>query len=175
MTIETFIRAMPKMELHVHLEGSARPATLLKLASRHPVAPPANPVEGLREWYAFTDFPNFIEIYIAVSNSFRTPDEIKLITREFLQGQAAQHILQSEITYTALTLYKMHGISLEDQLAAANPTGVWALGSPLLMTVLLIRVSGVTLLEKSLGQRPEYREYIARTPAFFPWRPKRQE
>ena len=60
-------------------------------------------------------------------------------------------------------------------LAAANPTGVWALGSPLLMTVLLIRVSGVTLLEKSLGQRPEYREYIARTPAFFPWRPKRQE
>ena len=60
-------------------------------------------------------------------------------------------------------------------LAAASPAGVWAIGSPLLMTVLLMRVSGVTLLEKSLGQRPEYREYIARTPAFFPWRPKRQE
>ena len=59
-------------------------------------------------------------------------------------------------------------------LAAANPTGVWALGSPLLMTVLLIRVSGVTLLEKSLGQRPKYREYITRTPAFFPWRPRSQ-
>jgi len=43
------------------------------------------------------------------------------------------------------------------------------------MMVLLMRVSGVTLLEKSLGQRPEYREYIARTPAFFPWRPKSQE
>ncbi len=60
-------------------------------------------------------------------------------------------------------------------LAAASPTGIWAIGSPLLMTVLLMRVSGVTLLEKSLGQRPEYREYITRTPAFFPWRPKRQE
>ena len=60
-------------------------------------------------------------------------------------------------------------------LAAASPAGVWAIGSPLLMTVLLMRVSGVTLLEKSLGQRPEYREYIARTRAFFPWRPKRQE
>ena len=59
--------------------------------------------------------------------------------------------------------------------AAASPAGIWAIGSPLLMTVLLIRVSGVTLLEKSLGQRPEYRDYIARTPAFFPWRPKRQE
>ena len=51
MIIETFIRAMPEVELHMHLEGSTRPATLLKLASRHPVAPPANPVEGLREWY----------------------------------------------------------------------------------------------------------------------------
>ncbi len=51
MTIETFILAMPKVELHVHLEGSTRPATLLKLASRHPVAPPANPVEGKRMAY----------------------------------------------------------------------------------------------------------------------------
>ena len=126
MTIETFIRAMPKVELHVHLEGSTRPATLLKLASRHPVAPPANPVEGLREWYTFTDFPHFIEIYIAVSNCLRTPDEIELITRTFLLGQAAQHILHSEVTYTALTLYKMHGISLEDQLAAINRARVWA-------------------------------------------------
>ena len=51
MTIETFIRVMPKVEMHVHLEGSTRPATLLKLASRHPVAPPANPVEGERMAY----------------------------------------------------------------------------------------------------------------------------
>ena len=60
-------------------------------------------------------------------------------------------------------------------LAAASPAGVWAIGSPLLIKVLLMRVSGVTLLEKSLGQRPEDRDYIVHTPAFFPWRPKRQE
>ncbi len=110
----------------MHLEGSTRPATLLKLASRHPIAPPDNPVEGLRESYTFTDFPHFIEIYIAVSNCLRTPDEIELITREFLQGGAAQHNLHSEVAYTALTLYKMHGISLEDQLAAINRARVWA-------------------------------------------------
>jgi hypothetical protein len=56
----------------------------------------------------------------------RTPDEIELITREFLQGRAAQHNLHSEVAYTALTLYKMHGISLEDQLAAINRARVWA-------------------------------------------------
>ena len=80
----------------------------------------------MREWYTFTDFPHFIEIYIAVSNCLRTPDEIELITREFLQGQAGQHNLHSEVTYTALTLYKMHGNSLENQLAAINRARVWA-------------------------------------------------
>ncbi len=78
------------------------------------------------EWHTFTDFPHFIEIYIAVSNCLRTPNEIELINREFLQGQAAQHILLSEVTYTALTLYKLHGSSLEDQLAAINRARVWA-------------------------------------------------
>lgn len=78
------------------------------------------------EWHTFTDLSHFIEIYIAVSNCLRTPDEIGLMTREFLLGQAAQHILHSEVTYTALTLYKMHGNSLENQLAAINRARVWA-------------------------------------------------
>jgi steroid 5-alpha reductase family enzyme len=45
--------------------------------------------------------------------------------------------------------------------------------SPQLMTLLLLKVSGVTLLEKDIGERrPAYRAYIERTPAFFPWRPR---
>lgn len=51
--------------------------------------------------------------------------------------------------------------------------GWWTLVSPLLMSVLLLKVSGVTLLEKDIGERrPAYRDYIARTNAFFPWAPK---
>jgi steroid 5-alpha reductase family enzyme len=49
----------------------------------------------------------------------------------------------------------------------------WTVVSPLLMTLLLLKVSGVTLLEKDIGERrPAYRAYIARTSAFFPWRPR---
>jgi len=49
----------------------------------------------------------------------------------------------------------------------------WTVVSPLLMTVLLLKVSGVTLLEKDIGgRRPAYRAYAARTNAFFPWRPR---
>jgi steroid 5-alpha reductase family enzyme len=56
--------------------------------------------------------------------------------------------------------------------AAATPGGWLTALSPLLMTLLLLRVSGVRLLEDSLkGSKPGYREYIARTSAFVPWVP----
>jgi steroid 5-alpha reductase family enzyme len=59
-------------------------------------------------------------------------------------------------------------------LIALAAGGWWAVASPLLMSVLLLKVSGVTLLEKDLTERrPAYRDYIARTNAFFPGAPKR--
>jgi len=49
--IESFVRAMPKVELHVHLEGSIRPTTLLEFARTHGVDLPATDPEGLTRWY----------------------------------------------------------------------------------------------------------------------------
>ena len=58
-------------------------------------------------------------------------------------------------------------------IAAAAPGGWLTVLSPALMTFLLMRVSGVTLLEDSLkASKPGYRAYISRTPAFFPWFPR---
>jgi steroid 5-alpha reductase family enzyme len=55
-------------------------------------------------------------------------------------------------------------------IAAATPVGVWTILSPALMTFLLLRVSGVALLERSIGKRrPDYAEYAARTNSFIPW------
>ena len=110
MNLSEFCLAMPKVELHVHLEGSIRPETLLKLAERNGVALPADSVEGLREWYAFRDFPHFVEVYVAVSNCIRTADDLELIMREFLEGQKAQNVLHSEVTYTPTTIEKYGGI-----------------------------------------------------------------
>ncbi len=60
--------------------------------------------------------------------------------------------------------------------AAAAPGALWTVYSPVLMTFLLVRVSGVALLEKSLKEaKPEYRDYVERTSAFFPWFPKRRQ
>jgi adenosine deaminase len=112
------LASLPKVELHVHLEGSIRPETLLKLASRNSVALPADSVEGLRAWYKFRDFPHFVEVYVAISKCMCTPDDLELVAREFLEGQAAQNILHSEVTYTASTIEKHVGIPFEDQMSA---------------------------------------------------------
>jgi steroid 5-alpha reductase family enzyme len=60
-------------------------------------------------------------------------------------------------------------------IALATPLGWWALVSPLVITFLLLRVSGVTLLEKDIVERrPEYREYLETTSPFLPWFPKKK-
>lgn len=126
MSLESFIHAMPKVELHVHLEGSIRPETLLELSRRNDIALPADSLEGLRQWYVFTDFPHFVDVYLALSRCIRSGDDLELITREFLQGQAAQNVLHSEVTYTALTQYRQAGLSFDTQLAAINRARAWA-------------------------------------------------
>jgi len=127
MQLENFIRRMPKVELHVHLEGSIQPETLLALAQRNGVALPETTVEGLRRWYTFTDFAHFIEIYLAISSCICTPEDIELIAREFLRGQAEQNIIYSEVTFTPYTHFSRNRhIPFEEQLAALSRARQWA-------------------------------------------------
>ena len=60
-------------------------------------------------------------------------------------------------------------------LVAASAGGWWTILSPMIMTTLLVRVSGVALLEKTLDQRPGYKEYIETTSAFVPWFPRQRK
>ncbi|GAB4122335.1 MAG: adenosine deaminase [Roseiflexaceae bacterium] len=126
MNTETAIRALPKVELHVHLEGSIQPETLLELAQRNHEPLPATTVAGLRDWYQFRDFPHFVQVYLAISRCIRTPEDLELIGRAFLAGQAAQNILYSEVTFTAYTHYQHYQIPYRDQLAALNRARHWA-------------------------------------------------
>lgn len=119
-SLASFIRDMPKVELHVHLEGAIQPATLLKLAKRHHVALPADDVEGLRRWYRFENFDKFVEVYLTISGCIRTVEDIEMVALEFLRGQAAQNIQYSEVTYTAHTHYAEKGLAFDAQLAALN-------------------------------------------------------
>ena len=122
-----FIRRMPKVELHVHLEGSIQPETLLLLAERNHVELPFSTAEELKSWYTFTNFSHFIEIYLKISSCICTPDDIELIAKEFLRGQAAQNIRYSEVTYTPYTHFRLNKkIPFEDQFDALTRAREWA-------------------------------------------------
>jgi adenosine deaminase len=100
MSLHDFARDMPKVELHVHLEGSIRPATLLTLAERNHAPLPAHDLQGLREYYRFTSFDRFIQVYIAVSRCLKTVEDFSLISYEFGASMARQNIRYAEVTFT---------------------------------------------------------------------------
>jgi adenosine deaminase len=111
---------MPKVELHVHLEGSIRPATLLQLAKRNGVRLPVGDVEGLREFYHFRDFAHFITVYETVLGCLRTPDDFRLIACEFGADCARQHIHYAEVTFTILSNQRHTGLPWRAILEGAN-------------------------------------------------------
>src|SRR5918999_626948 len=103
MSLESYLRAAPKAELHLHLEGSIRPETVLELARRNGVSLPAGSVEGLREWFRFRDFRHFVEVYVAVSRCLRSAADYELIVYELGAELARQHVRYAEVTFSPST------------------------------------------------------------------------
>ncbi len=120
MSLTDFIKAMPKAELHVHLQGATQPETLLQLARRHNIPLPAETVDEMRQWYSFRDFDHFIDVYDVICECFRTGEDIELAFREFCVGQAAQNIRYTEVTFTP-----PRHIPWEEQLAALKRGRDW--------------------------------------------------
>jgi adenosine deaminase len=101
--LHAFARQMPKVELHVHLEGSIRPNTLLQLAERNGFDLPAQDVEGLQDFYRFRDFAHFIEVYVTITRCLQTPDDYRLIAYEFGADCARQNVRYAEVTFSIFT------------------------------------------------------------------------
>lgn len=79
----------PKIELHVHLEGTVRPATLLEIARHNDQPLPADTEEGLRSLYEFTDFAHFIDVWILTTNCLRTADDFRRVVVDYAAEVAA--------------------------------------------------------------------------------------
>lgn len=101
--MKDFIAALPKAELHVHHVGSASPDTVARLAARHPDSPvPADP-QALAEYFTFTDFAHFIDVYLSVVDLLRTPEDIWTLTHEVGRDLAVQNVRYAELTMTPYT------------------------------------------------------------------------
>ena len=103
MSLSDFIAGLPKAELHVHHVGSASPRIVSELAARHPGTVPSDPDE-LRRFFEFRNFAHFIEVYLAVVDLIRTPDDIRYLTHEIGREMATgQGLRYAELTCTPYT------------------------------------------------------------------------
>jgi aminodeoxyfutalosine deaminase len=80
----------PKIELHVHLEGTVRAATLLEIARRNGYELPADTVEGLASLYEYRDFEHFIQVWILTTNALRTAEDFGQVVVDYA-AEAAAH------------------------------------------------------------------------------------
>ncbi|WP_367650615.1 adenosine deaminase [Nocardioides sp. zg-1308] len=104
MSLHDFITGLPKAELHVHHVGSASPRIVSELAARHPEAGVPSDLEGLERFFTFRDFAHFIEVYLAVVDLVRTPEDVRTLTYEVAREMAeGQQLRYAELTCTPYT------------------------------------------------------------------------
>jgi adenosine deaminase len=122
--LEARIRAMPKVEIHVHLEGAQSPDTIWRMAQHHGVVLPAKSAEEWRSFYEFTNFNHFIQVYIAASACMKTPQDFADMTEAFYGYQASQNIVYTEAFLSAsLFVDKLPPRELLDALRAGSAIG----------------------------------------------------
>ena len=99
-----FIAGLPKAELHVHHVGSASPDAVAALAARHEgtTTVPADPAL-LADYFTFTDFSHFIEVYLSVVDLIRDAQDVHTLTYEVARGLAGQNVRYAELTVTPFT------------------------------------------------------------------------
>jgi aminodeoxyfutalosine deaminase len=100
---EAVFTALPKAELHVHLEGSIAPSTLVELAARHGVT--LTP-EDTAPRYAAGTFDQFIENFIWITSFLRGPEDYALIARRFAESIVRQNVLYAEVTLSIGVMFR---------------------------------------------------------------------
>jgi adenosine deaminase len=97
MEPSAFVRALPKVQLHCHLEGTVAAATFRELANVHGVGIGARGSVPLEETYAFASFREFLLTFADVCRTLRTPDDFARIAREYAQDARAQNVRYAEL------------------------------------------------------------------------------
>ncbi len=97
--LKQFIKGMPKVELHLHIEGSLEPELMFSLARKNKIDIPFNSVEEVRQAYDFTNLQDFLDIYYQGMNVLQTEQDFYDLTMAYLEKIAAQNVRHTEIFF----------------------------------------------------------------------------
>ncbi|MEO6031983.1 MAG: adenosine deaminase, partial [Burkholderiaceae bacterium] len=110
--LPALLQAMPKAELHIHIEGSLEPEMIFALAQRNGVALPYADVEALRAAYAFTDLQSFLDIYYAGASVLLKEEDFFDMAMAYFRRAAADHVVHAEVFFDPQT-HTERGVAFE--------------------------------------------------------------
>ena len=143
--IPAWLRHLPKAELHLHLEGTITPETLVELSRRHDAKPLT--LAAARALYVYADFQHFLLTFKAVSERLQTPEDFAFITYEMIRALAAQGVVHAEayISWGILLRFKPHLsiTSVMDAVESARLRAEREFGTTLLWIIDAVRHFGV--------------------------------
>ncbi len=110
--LPALLAAMPKAELHMHIEGSLEPEMIFALAERNGVALPYASIEELRHAYAFTDLQSFLDIYYAGASVLLKEEDFYDLAQAYLARAATENVVHAEIFFDPQT-HTERGVAYE--------------------------------------------------------------
>ncbi len=110
--LPALLRAMPKAELHIHIEGSLEPELIFALAQRNGVALAYPSVEALRAAYAFTDLQSFLDIYYAGASVLLKAQDFEDMAMAYFERAHADKVVHAELFFDPQT-HTARGVSFE--------------------------------------------------------------
>ncbi|HEY0797660.1 MAG TPA: adenosine deaminase, partial [Candidatus Baltobacteraceae bacterium] len=97
--IDALIDALPKAELHVHIEGTFEPELIFALAERQGLAPPHASLEALHAAYNFSNLQSFLDLYYGAISLLRSVEDFHMLARAYFRRAAAQGVVRAEVFF----------------------------------------------------------------------------
>lgn len=156
MDLETFVRALPKAELHLHIEGTLEPELMFALAQRNGVALPWDSVETTRAAYAFSDLQSFLDLYYAGAAALLHAQDFFDLAIAYFERAHADGVVHAELFFDPQT-HTARGIAFETVLdglerACSEAQTRWGISSRLILCFLrhLSEEEGFATLQQAL-------------------------
>src|SRR5262249_23695087 len=111
--IAELIRVLPKVELHLHIEGTLEPELMFALAARHGIALPYPSVEAVRAAYAFHDLQSFLDLYYAGCAVLRDRTDFYALAMAYFTRAHADRVVHAELFFDPQT-HTARGVAIGD-------------------------------------------------------------
>ena len=160
--VDSFVRGIPKAELHLHIEGTLEPEMALALARRNGVALRYGTAEELRRAYRFRDLQSFLDLYYESARVLRSERDFFELTRAYLERAAADGVRHAEIFFDPQT-HTARGVpfaSVVGGIHGALEEGAGKLGISSKLILCFLRHLPVEQAQATLDQALPFRRWI---------------